>query len=31
MDVIIIMSWSIWMARNDFIFKGQHTFGRNLL
>jgi hypothetical protein len=23
MDVIIIMSWSIWMARNDFIFNGQ--------
>jgi hypothetical protein len=22
MDVIIIMSWSIWMARNDFIFNG---------
>jgi hypothetical protein len=23
MDIIIIMSWSIWMARNDLIFKGQ--------
>jgi hypothetical protein len=23
MDVIIIMSWSIWMARNDLIFNGQ--------
>jgi hypothetical protein len=22
MDVIIIMSWSIWMARNNFIFNG---------
>jgi hypothetical protein len=22
MDIIIIMSWSIWMARNDFIFNG---------
>jgi hypothetical protein len=22
MDVLIIMSWSIWMARNDFIFRG---------
>jgi hypothetical protein len=23
MDIIILMSWSIWMARNDFIFRGQ--------
>jgi hypothetical protein len=22
MDVIIIMSWTIWMARNDLIFRG---------
>nr|TKW29958.1 hypothetical protein SEVIR_2G001800v2 [Setaria viridis] len=22
MEVIIIMCWSIWMARNDWIFKG---------
>jgi hypothetical protein len=22
MDVLIIMSWTIWMARNDLIFKG---------
>jgi hypothetical protein len=39
MDVILIMSWSIWMARNDFIFKGQQPslqsakacFRKNLL
>jgi hypothetical protein len=25
MDIIIILSWCIWMARNDFIFQGlQH-------
>jgi hypothetical protein len=24
MDIIILMSWTIWMARNDFIFRGQH-------
>jgi hypothetical protein len=23
MDIIVIMSWSIWMARNDLIFQGQ--------
>jgi uncharacterized protein YfaT (DUF1175 family) len=23
MDIVILMSWSIWMAQNDFIFKGQ--------
>jgi hypothetical protein len=23
MDIIILMSWSIWMARNDLIFQGQ--------
>jgi hypothetical protein len=22
MDTIIIMSWCIWMARNDLIFRG---------
>jgi hypothetical protein len=22
MDIIILMSWSIWMSRNDWIFKG---------
>jgi hypothetical protein len=22
MDIIIILSWTIWMAQNDFIFKG---------
>jgi hypothetical protein len=22
MDVLIIMSWTIWMARNDLFFKG---------
>jgi hypothetical protein len=23
MDIIILMSWCIWMARNDFIFRGK--------
>jgi hypothetical protein len=23
MDIIILMNWSIWMARNDLIFQGQ--------
>jgi hypothetical protein len=23
MDIIILMSWSIWMARNDLVFQGQ--------
>jgi hypothetical protein len=23
MDIIILMCWSIWMTRNDFIFRGQ--------
>jgi hypothetical protein len=25
MAIIIIMAWSIWMARNDFIFRGTYT------
>jgi len=24
MEVIILGFWSIWMSRNDFIFRGQH-------